>query len=115
METGHPTLSLLICDRLRQRSNHRRKNMAVHQFLASLSLVMIRLDKCLAPMAAPILAHREINAYRRLREMAGADLVRVGTRFHVEPTLEPASVVERNHQRGFIIQHLSPRHLNKGL
>src|SRR5437879_3465378 len=73
-------LLLLGRNRLRQRPHDGGDDVAVHQFLADAPLVAIRLAERLERLPAPVLPDREVDTDRRFRELAGANLVRVGPR-----------------------------------
>src|SRR6476469_6827543 len=76
---------LLGGNRLRQRPDDGRDDVRVHQLLANAALVVIRLGKFLVGRPTPVLPDGEIDADRRLRELAGADLVSVRPRLDAEP------------------------------
>src|SRR5208283_5159867 len=97
----HHGLLLLRRDRLGERSNHCGNDVVVDQLLADLALIAVRLAEGVERLPAPVLTDREVGADRGLVELAGADLVGVGPRFDAEPALQPATLVEREHQRGF--------------
>jgi len=65
-----------------------------------LALIAVGLDEAFAAMTAPVLADSKVNADRRFWILSGANLVGIRPRFHVEPALEAAGVIQRDHQDG---------------
>src|SRR5262249_17278320 len=63
---GRRRALLLRCDGLRQRPHDGRDDVAVHELLADLALVAVGLAKSLIGLAAPVLAHGEVDADWRL-------------------------------------------------
>src|SRR5262249_18540555 len=92
---GHGTSLLLIGDRLRQGADDGGNDVGFHELMAGAALVLVGVAKSPASLSAPVLPYSEIDTDGRLGKLAGADLVGVGARLHIEPALEPAGVVER--------------------
>src|SRR5580765_8147980 len=95
-----------ILNRLAERLQHCGDDVLVNEVLADLALDAVALVERLADLACPVLAHREEDGDRRLREIVGADLVSVLARLDVEPALQAAGVVEGEHQRRFVAEDL---------
>src|SRR5713226_6782310 len=87
--------------------------MVIDEFLADAPLVFVRFAESLVRLATPILPDGEIDADRRFRELARTNLVSVGSRLNAEPALEPAVLVQAEHQGGFVIDDPMTRQLDQ--
>lgn len=81
--------SPLVLDRLAQRLDDRRNDVAIDHVLANLGLVLIPFHERLG-LPGPVLPDREVHGDRRVRIMVRADLIGVRARLDIEPALQPA-------------------------
>ena len=98
-----------------QRADHGGDDVRVDQLLAEAPLVAVGVVELLERLAAPVLADREVDADRRLGELAGADLVGVGARLDAQPALKAAALVQRQHQRRLVVDDPAARQLQQVL
>src|SRR5947209_3534276 len=112
-DQGQRTILLLRRDRLGERADHAGDDVAVHQLLAEPPLVLVRRAERLERLPAPVLADGEVDADRRLRELAGPHLERVRSRLDAQPGLQPALLVERQHNRRLEVEHLAAGQLDQ--
>ena len=75
----------------------------IDQLLQRAALVAVGFGELLVRLPAPVLAHGEVDADRRLGELAGADLEGVRAGFDVEPALQAAGFVKGKHQRRLVV------------
>ena len=91
------------------RGNHR----LLEDLLADLTLAAHRLDESRVRAHSPVLPHREVNADLVVAELAGPDLVSVGTGFDRQPALKLTRFVQSQGNRRLVVDHLGPRQLEE--
>src|SRR5580698_7851108 len=90
-------------NRLRERLDDVRNDVAVHEFLQDSPLILEGIDIGLERLLAPVLPHREVDADRRFRKLPGADLIGIRARLDIQSALQTTILLQRQHYGGLEI------------